>query len=66
MLNIVVICIALTINIPLIIVFIYLFLLNKNRNLEVMHTSPMKTYGKRKKQAVFFSDSSDEENVNEK
>lgn len=31
-----------------------------------MHISPMKTYGKRKKYAALFSDSSDEENVNEK
>lgn len=36
------------------------------RNLEVIHTSPIKTYGKRKKHAVLFSDSSDDEKTTER
>lgn len=38
----------------------YFFFFN-NRDLGVVHTSPMKTYGKRKKHSVLFSDSSEEE-----
>lgn len=36
------------------------------RGLNVVRDSPLKTYGKRKKNAVLFSDSSDEENTFDK